>query len=160
MIDETNPDLKFTHRISFKGHTIYGYPVYWYLDNYKTWNCFVPTNHPYNNRVMIVVHTWISQRPHYCDRGKYLATCDYVGLDAQDGLPKYGMHLHNLMYEMTCWLQWRFEQRYVSIDPIFNPPSVKLEDLALVEGGCETDPKVVIETLKEIYRQHTATSSL
>lgn len=155
MIDEANPELTFTQRLSFKGCSIYGYPVYWYFDNFNTWNCFVPTNHPHNNRVLIVVHSWMTQRPHYCDRGKYMMCCDYVGLDAQDGLPKYGMHPYALLFEMSCWLKWRFEQRYIAIDPIINPPTVKLEDLALVDDGCEQSPQTVLETLKEIFRQHT-----
>lgn len=63
------------------------------------------------------VWIWIAARPHYCDRGNYLAHIGVrvdgdalkVGLDSQDLWPRYYFDLDRAKAECEAWLVKRGE---------------------------------------------------
>jgi hypothetical protein len=58
-------------------------------------------------------HIWIQPRPSYCDRGNFLAHIEPIndvlrlGLDGQDGWPRYYMDLERAKTEIEDWLKKR-----------------------------------------------------
>lgn len=55
-------------------------------------------------------YAWVSlqQRPHYCDRGRWVAVVSGVGnIDNADAFPRYFMDLERAKAEMGEWLAWR-----------------------------------------------------
>lgn len=58
-------------------------------------------------------HVWMQRRPHYCDRGQWLAhvevTGDHlaVGLDSADGWPRYYFVLSCALSECEAWMTRR-----------------------------------------------------
>lgn len=58
-----------------------------------------------NNHRMVA---WISKRPAYCDRGHWQLNIDLpLGLDGQDGFPRYYMELETAKKETKLFLDWR-----------------------------------------------------
>lgn len=53
---------------------------------------------------------WITRRPYYCDRGRYLAQTD-APLDHQEGWPRYYFSLPAAKQEIQKWLDGRMEIR-------------------------------------------------
>lgn len=57
---------------------------------------------------------WIESRPHYCDRGRWLAKLDARGdldIDASDGWPRYYFDLTVAFDECEAWLTFRAASR-------------------------------------------------
>lgn len=53
----------------------------------------------------------IQHRPHYCDRGRYIAVVEGIGsIDQADEFPRYFMDLDRAKAEMSEWLGWRLRQ--------------------------------------------------
>lgn len=72
------------------------------------------------------VHAWIEERPSYCDRGRFQATCadnpNALNLDPADGFPRYYMHMAVALREMTDWLNWRLFQARTTPSPVTDTP--------------------------------------
>jgi len=55
---------------------------------------------------------WLTQRPHYCDRGRWGVGVDGVGCsppDEQEGFPRYFFDLETAKEEMRAWVKMRQE---------------------------------------------------
>lgn len=55
---------------------------------------------------------WLTQRPHYCDRGRWGAGVDGVKCsppDEQEGFPRYFFDLETAKNEMKAWVKMRQE---------------------------------------------------
>lgn len=69
----------------------------WHLDDFRCWNL-----HRGN------AHCWIAPRPHYCDRGHWVANVSGIPtIDGQDCFPRYFMDIDRAKAEMAAWLDWR-----------------------------------------------------
>lgn len=81
------------------------------------------------------VKVWVQSRPHYCDRGHWVANVTAqvpVNVDVfdwADGWPRYFMDLGRALRELTDWLNWRLYKSRVSCDP-----GAKLETRFLIEN--------------------------
>lgn len=56
------------------------------------------------------LHLWISQRPHYCDRGRWLVHAESrnpvaLSLDAADGFPRYYYQSTALVTEVMSFIE-------------------------------------------------------
>jgi len=51
---------------------------------------------------------WIQERPHYCDRGRYVVMTD-APLDHQEGWPRYYFDLNVAKTEIDRWVAGRSE---------------------------------------------------
>lgn len=61
------------------------------------------------------IHLWISTRPHYCDRGRWLVHAEssnpaLLTIDWADGFPRYYFHTECLVKEVQSWLATRLAQ--------------------------------------------------
>lgn len=64
----------------------------------------------------------IEARPHYCDRGRWLAKLFAGGefameIDASDGWPRYYFDLHSAMRECEAWLDFRIKKKAKAAPP-------------------------------------------
>lgn len=53
----------------------------------------------------LVAH--LQPRPHYCDRGRWIAQQLAFDVDRGDGFPRYYMDLHRAKEELQEWCAWR-----------------------------------------------------
>ena len=58
------------------------------------------------------ISAWISQRPHYCDRGRWLVHAEstdpaILTIDAADGFPRYYFYNESLVREFGHWFALR-----------------------------------------------------
>ena len=56
------------------------------------------------------LHLWIGQRPHYCDRGRWLVHVETrdpiaLSLDAADGFPRYYYKDKSLVTEVVSFIE-------------------------------------------------------
>ena len=55
---------------------------------------------------------WLAPRPHYCDRGRWLAHLETIHpftleIDSADGWPRYYFDLERAKLEIEAWLEKR-----------------------------------------------------
>lgn len=75
--------------------------VWTFNEDYNTWNISADG-----------AHVSIAHRPHWCDRGRYVAVVTGVGdIDRADEFPRYFMNLERAKDEMAEWLGWRIRTR-------------------------------------------------
>lgn len=73
-----------------------------YIDQDRTWHIFGKS-----------CWIWMDQRPHYCDRGNWLARLECTDrefareIDWQDGWPRYYMDLDRAKLEIEDWMKKR-----------------------------------------------------
>jgi len=64
-----------------------------------------------DGRIDGVLFAHITKRPGYCDRGHWQANVDLpLGLDHQDGFPRYYMQLETAKEETELFLDWRINK--------------------------------------------------
>ena len=80
----------------------------WRLDDHNCYVAVLPAWQMYPGRCVQGCRIWIEQRPHYCDRGRYVAKTD-APIDAQEGWPRYYFNLERAMAEIEAWVRIRDE---------------------------------------------------
>ena len=74
----------------------------WLLDKYGVLNLYCHTSEGK------LVHSFISPRPHYCDRGHFQLLIDGpLGLDEQDSFPRFFFNLDEAKAHTKNFLKWR-----------------------------------------------------
>ncbi len=67
--------------------------------------------HEINGMIDGKMVAWITMRPVYCDRGHWQLNIDLpLGLDHQDGFPRYYMTLETAKKETELFLNWRINK--------------------------------------------------
>lgn len=72
-----------------------------------TWEARVPATDSFGSGHY---HIWMEPRPRYCDRGRWKVCVDshgVVGLDGQEGFPRYYFDLDRAKVEMEEWVNAR-----------------------------------------------------
>ena len=97
------------------------------------------------------VLVWISPRPAYCDRGRWVANIDFtspqrcldVSIDWADGFPRYYMDVGRAIAEATEWLNWRLYKIHIAC---MVPPPSWLARLAGNQKAPEGNPPGNLDT--------------
>lgn len=78
-----------------------------YKAEFQTWEVKVPAK---DWRGVGHYHIFMQARPGYCDRGRWVANVDGIGisgLDDQEGFPRYYFSLEYAKAEMEAWVNMR-----------------------------------------------------
>ncbi len=67
------------------------------------------------NIIVPPIKAWITERPYYCDRGRWQLNAESTDpakltIDWADGFPRYYFHEDSLVMELATWLMTRLAQ--------------------------------------------------
>jgi hypothetical protein len=68
---------------------------------------WAPGDHCEEARIGGYMVAWMTERPHYCDRGRYAVNCNLPGIDWADSFPRYYMSREVAVSETEAFLKWR-----------------------------------------------------
>lgn len=66
---------------------------------------------PANLKPCMRTYIWIERRPHYCDRGHYIAKIAAPDIDGADLWPRYYFDLERAKSECEDFVKWRYEKK-------------------------------------------------
>lgn len=123
-------------------------PQWTYSEEYKTWEWLSRG-----------VFASIQPRPHYCDRGHWIARVSGLGdIDNSDAFPRYYMDLERAKVEMSEWLEWRLSQNQQGAYERYAGKATAIADLAMhiaALHGLELLQPQELQTLSELLAKLT-----